>query len=74
MINAAEPEEICAVCGNAAAGGRRYSRIYHCNVAFPLCCPMCIDLFQRAPDRFSAGERPQTVLDDIVEEMKWKRW
>lgn len=72
MDASSQSEDTCAVCCNAATGGQRFARIYHRGVPFALCCPMCIDLFQRAPDRFSAGERPQTVLEDLLQELKWK--
>jgi hypothetical protein len=67
-----EAEETCTVCGNEAAGGRRFSRLYHDGVAIPLCCPMCIDLFQRAPARFARGERPRSVLEELVATLKWR--
>jgi hypothetical protein len=38
---------------------------------------MCIQLFQRAPERFAAGERPQSIVEDLLADMKWKetgRW
>jgi hypothetical protein len=31
-----------------------------------------MDLFQRAPARFASGERPQTVVEELLSEMKWK--
>jgi hypothetical protein len=33
---------------------------------------MCIDIFQRAPDRFASGERRRSVVEQLVEELKWK--
>lgn len=38
---------------------------------------MCMQLFQRAPGRFARGERPQTIVEELMAEMKWKepgRW
>jgi hypothetical protein len=63
-------EETCTVCGNVAVGGRRFSRLYHHGRPFPLCCPMCIDIFQRAPDRFANGEHPRTVVEELLEVAK----
>lgn len=68
----AESEETCTVCGNVATGGRQFARLYHEGVAFPLCCPMCIDLFQRAPARFASGERRETMLEELIAELKWR--
>lgn len=72
MNELAESEDTCAVCGNVATGGRRFSRLYHDGKPFPLCCPMCIDVFQRAPQRFARGERPRTVVEDLIDELKWR--
>jgi hypothetical protein len=72
MNEQSESEETCAVCGNESTGGRRFSRLYHNGRLFPLCCPMCIDMFQRAPERFARGEVPRSVLDDLIAELKWR--
>ena len=35
------------------------------------------EMFQRAPDRFASGENPKTLLEELLDEMKWKdtgRW
>ncbi|ACB77711.1 hypothetical protein [Opitutus terrae] len=72
MADQPEATETCAVCGNVATGGRRFSRLYHQGKAFPLCCPMCIDVFQRAPDRFARGEHPQTITAELIEQLKWQ--
>ena len=72
MSELAEAEETCAVCGNVATGGRGFSRLYHNGKPFPLCCPMCIDVFQRAPSEFAKGERPRSVIEQLIEELKWR--
>ena len=69
--------ETCSVCGKVATGGADFSHLYHVGRRFPLCCPVCVQMFQRAPDRFARGEHPQTVVEDLLNEMKWKdsgRW
>lgn len=36
-----------------------------------------MQLFQRASGRFACGERPQTIVEELMAEMKWKepgRW
>jgi hypothetical protein len=48
------------------------ARLYHDGKAYPVCCPMCMDLFQRAPKRFASGERPKTIVDELLAEMQWK--
>ena len=69
--------ETCTVCGKLAAGGSGFSHLYHAGRRFALCCPMCVQMFQRAPDRFASGENPKTLLEELLDEMKWKdtgRW
>jgi len=69
--------EACAVCGKDLANTSGVARLYRDGKPFPLCCPMCVDLFQRAPKRFANGERPQTVVEELLSEMKWRdsgRW
>jgi hypothetical protein len=33
---------------------------------------MCLQLFQRAPDRFARGENPKTLVEELLDELKWK--
>lgn len=65
-------EETCAVCGKSTDGNSGTAHLYHDGRRFALCCPMCLDLFQRAPARFASGERPQTLLQQKIEEIKWR--
>ncbi|MBI2813036.1 MAG: hypothetical protein HYX71_01980 [Opitutae bacterium] len=64
--------EVCAVCGKPAEGERGFSHLYHGGRRFPLCCPMCLQLFQRAPDRFARGENPKTLVEELLDELKWR--
>lgn len=64
--------ETCAVCGKELINTSGVAHLYHEGKPFSLCCPMCMDLFQRAPARFASGERPQVVLEELLSEMKWK--
>lgn len=72
MSDSGDAEETCAVCGNVATGGRRFAHLYHKGKAFPLCCPLCLDVFQRAPERIANGERPRTVIEELMDELKWR--
>lgn len=72
-----DTDKTCAVCGKDLANTGGVAHLYHDGKPFPLCCPVCMDLFQRAPARFASGERPQTILDELLAEMQWKekgRW
>lgn len=65
-------KEACVVCGKSAEGSPEFSHLYHDGRRFALCCPLCIQLFQRAPDRFACGENPKTLMEELLDELKWK--
>lgn len=72
-MNAVESsEDRCIVCGKDLTNTPGTTHLYHEGRSFSLCCPMCVEMFQRAPERFSSGERPQTILEELLAEMKWK--
>ena len=65
-------DEICVVCGKATEGNAGTAHLYHDGRRFALCCPMCVEMFQRAPVRFASGEHRQTIVEELLAEMKWK--
>jgi len=67
----------CTVCGKDLANVPGVAHLCHDGRRFPLCCPVCIEMFQRAPARFASGEHPQTIVEELLAEMRWKdsaRW
>ncbi len=64
--------ETCTVCGKSTEGGAGFAHLYHKGQRFSLCCPMCVDAFQRHRDRFVRGERPRSLLDETIAQMTWK--
>jgi len=66
------PDTCCAVCGKDVSHVPGVTHLYHDSRRFALCCPMCVEMFQRAPARFASGERPQSVVDDLINEIKWR--
>lgn len=40
-------EETCVVCGKAVGGGRGYCRLNHEGHMVELCCPLCLETFQK---------------------------
>lgn len=62
----------CVVCGKAVPEDGALCHLRHDGRVFTLCCPMCLDLFQRAPDRFASGERPETIVEEILTNWRWK--
>ena len=55
-------DETCIVCGKSADGDRGFAHRYHDGRCFAVCCPMCLQMFERASDRFARGDRPQTLV------------
>lgn len=72
MSSSSANEEICVVCAKATAGNSATAYLYHDGRRFALCCPMCAEMFQRAPARFASGERRETLVEQLLAEMKWK--
>jgi YHS domain-containing protein len=64
--------ETCTVCGKDLTNTGGMARLYHDGKAYPVCCPLCMDLFQRAPKRFAGGERPKMIVEELLAEMQWK--
>ena len=65
-------EGVCAVCGKDTGQNGSLARVYHQGRVFTLCCPLCLQLFQRARDRFARGERPQSVVEELLDQIRWK--
>jgi hypothetical protein len=54
-LNAAE--DICTVCGrNAIESNQTLSHLRHEGEIVAICCPQCMETFQREPARFAAKE------------------
>lgn len=64
--------EVCTVCGKELTGNSGAAHVYREGRRFSLCCPVCLDLFQRAPARFARGDRPRSVVEDLMTELKWR--
>ena len=44
----------CAVCGKNVTHGGGFSRINHKGVMVNLCCPLCLETFQKDPKPYMA--------------------
>ncbi len=65
-------DEVCAVCGKELTGNSGAAHVHLDGKHFSLCCPVCLDLFQRAPARFARGEKPRTIVDELLDDLKWR--
>jgi len=41
--------ERCAVCEKSVAGGKGYAHIKHGDQMVTLCCPLCLETFEKKP-------------------------
>ena len=64
--------EVCVVCGKSTECDRGVSHLQYSGRRYALCCPLCLQLFQRASDRFARGENPKTLVEELLDELKWK--
>lgn len=67
-----EGGSICIVCGKVVSEEGAAMHRYHDGRRFALCCSTCAEMFNRAPDRFARGERPLTILQELLDQMRWK--
>lgn len=44
-----DPDEFCIVCGKNVTHGGGFSRINHEGTKVNLCCPLCLETFERDP-------------------------
>jgi len=65
-------EDKCVVCEKDVTGVAGTAHVYRDGRRFSLCCPTCLQMFQRAPDRFTSGERPRTVVEELLRDLDWK--
>lgn len=50
-------EDICTVCGRSAReSNQSLSHLRDQGETIAICCPKCMETFQREPDRFAAEE------------------
>jgi len=67
-----EGANVCVVCGKAVSEEEATMHRYHEGRRFAFCCATCAEMFNRAPDRFARGERPQTIVQDLLDQIRWK--
>ncbi len=44
----------CVVCGKNVERGGGFARINHKGLMVNLCCPLCLETFQKDPERYTA--------------------
>lgn len=46
--------ETCVVCGKNVASGGGFARINHRGIMVNLCCPLCLEAFEKDPSPYTA--------------------
>ncbi len=64
-------KEFCVVCGKEISGALGTAHLYHDGRRFALCCPTCVEMFSRAPARFASGEHPMTIVQELLDNLRW---
>ncbi|MBI2518606.1 MAG: hypothetical protein HYV95_17160 [Opitutae bacterium] len=64
--------ETCIVCDKVTTEDHAAAHRYFDGRRFTLCCPICLRIFEQAPDRFARGDRPQTLIQQLIDEIKWR--
>ena len=48
-MNLYGPDDHCSVCGKTVAGGRGFAHLKQGGVWVTLCCPLCMETFEKSP-------------------------
>ena len=64
--------EQCVVCGKSVEGGRGYARIKHGERMVALCCPLCLESFQKAPQDYLRQQETANELRAIYKALRPK--
>lgn len=55
-------DDTCVVCGQPVSGGRCYSRILYRERKMALCCPLCLETFQKNPEFYDIAREAAKAL------------
>ena len=59
--------ERCAVCGKSVAGASGYARVKHGEGMVALCCPFCLEAFEKDPHRWLQRRENRRELHEIFD-------
>lgn len=57
--------EKCVVCGKSVAGGHFHARIIHGDKEILLCCPLCLETFEKSPDKYLRRQETSSEVQAI---------
>ncbi len=55
----------CVVCGKTLHPGEATATIHHGEAKLPICCPVCLDAYQKDPKPYLERLARQTFLDEL---------
>lgn len=64
-LNFDTSDDTCVVCGQPVGGGRCYSRILYRDQMMALCCPLCLETFQKNPEFYAIAREAAKALRPI---------
>ena len=57
--------EKCVVCGKSVAGGHVHARVKHGDKEVFLCCPLCLETFEKGPDNYLRRQETSSEVQAI---------
>lgn len=58
-------EETCVVCGKAIRPGEALAKLPSGKSKLPICCPLCLEAYQRDPKPFLEQLARRTLLQEL---------
>ena len=62
--------EKCVVCGKSVAGGHFHARVKHGDKEVLLCCPLCLETFEKSPDNYLRRQQTDSEVKAILALLK----
>ena len=59
--------EKCVVCAKSVTGGHFHARVKHGDKAVLLCCPLCLETFEKNPDNYIRKQQTSSEVKAMFE-------
>jgi hypothetical protein len=74
MITNLTSVEQCASCGSEIKEQGAFCHFYPEGRQVTLCGPTCAEAFLRGSSRGVTGDAPRNLVEELVEERRWRFW
>lgn len=64
-IGCGEEGKTCVVCGKAIRPGEALATMHHVGSKLPICCPLCLEAYQKDPKYYLERLARQTLLEEL---------